>query len=134
VIFLYRFLSPGANSGSDLWKQDFQDGCQIASQVISCCASIPGGMDQLLAGAHLARLSLAKMDLQGEETRQGGGVDVQQPSVLEVKLIVPPVSALRSRVKQLLEEWPGNPLLEQLVAICGRLLGEHSTDEALSAS
>lgn len=85
---------------------------------------VPAAVDNMLAPAHLARLCLAKVDLAGQEARKGDLVDTQQPSVAEVKLIVAPVSALRSRVRQLLEDWPGNPLLEQLVAICGRLLGE----------
>lgn len=49
-------------------------------------------------------------------------VDVYQPVVEEVCLIEGPVSALRRRVRELLEEWPGNPLLAQLETIADRLL------------
>ena len=56
--------------------------------------------------------------------RRGDPVDVQRPSVAEARLVVGPVSALRARVHELLGEWPGNPLLEQLTTICKRLLGE----------
>ena len=48
---------------------------------------------------------------------------MQQPAVGELLLVREPVAALLARLRELLEDWPGNPMLEQLIAICSRLLG-----------
>ena len=48
---------------------------------------------------------------------------MQQPHVAEAALVKEPVTALTQRLGQLLLDWPENPLLEQLIALCSRLLG-----------
>jgi len=50
-------------------------------------------------------------------------VDLQCPVVEETALLVAPVRGVAARLVQLLEEWPEHPILSQLAAICGRLLG-----------
>lgn len=50
-------------------------------------------------------------------------VDVQGPVVAEAALLGPPLQSVAGRLAQLLDEWPGHPILSQLQAICGRLLG-----------
>ncbi len=44
-------------------------------------------------------------------------------SWLRWHLLEEPVSSMQQRVAHLLAEWPDNPLLMQLKAICQRLLG-----------
>ncbi|EFJ44763.1 hypothetical protein VOLCADRAFT_121252, partial [Volvox carteri f. nagariensis] len=51
-----------------------------------------------------------------------GGVDIQKPCVEEISLLQEPVSALESRLRGLLEEYPDHPLLVQLRAIALRVL------------
>ena len=52
---------------------------------------------------------------------------MQQPHVAEAALVKEPVTALTQRLRQLLMDWPENPLLEQLIALCNRLLGASPT-------
>ena len=56
-------------------------------------------------------------------------IDVQQPgaAVGEAALLMAPIAALQTRLHELLAEWPDNPLLTQLLAICDRIQGESST-------
>lgn len=53
----------------------------------------------------------------------GEALDIQQACVEEAALLQAPVSALRARLAQLLQEWPEHPVLLQLLAICDRLTG-----------
>ena len=53
----------------------------------------------------------------------GDAVDIQQACVEEAALLQGPVSALKARLNQLLQEWPEHPVLTQLLAICHRLTG-----------
>lgn len=50
-------------------------------------------------------------------------MDIQQACVEEAALLQGPVSALKGRLHQLLQEWPEHPVLDQLLAICHRLTG-----------
>ena len=50
-------------------------------------------------------------------------MDIQQACVEEAALLQGPVSALKKRLHQLLQDWPEHPVLEQLLAICHRLTG-----------
>ena len=50
-------------------------------------------------------------------------MDLQGPVVEEAALLAAPVRAVAARLAQLLADWPEHPILEQLAAICGRLLG-----------
>ena len=52
-----------------------------------------------------------------------GGVNVQETQLAEMGLLEEPVFSMGQRVANLLAEWPDNPLLMQLKAICQRLLG-----------
>eukprot|EP00798_Chlamydomonas_sp_ICE-L_P024875 gene24875-10536_t len=49
-------------------------------------------------------------------------IDVQVSCVEEVSLLQAPVTAVEIRLRELLEEFPTHPLLEQLLAICTRCL------------
>ncbi|GIL72549.1 hypothetical protein Vretifemale_2893, partial [Volvox reticuliferus] len=53
---------------------------------------------------------------------EDGGVDIQKPCVEEISLLQEPVSAMESRLRRLLEEYPDHPLLVQLRAIALRVL------------
>lgn len=63
----------------------------------------------------------------------GKAVDLQGPVVEETALLVAPVRGVAARLAQLLEEWPEHPILSQLAAICGRLLGGGLAVTVLSA-
>lgn len=80
-------------------------------------------MDEHLSGASLARVSVEANRLIVGPTPSGGDADVQQPCIGELQLLISPLKALQTRLRQLMDEWPENPLLEQLTAICGRLAG-----------
>ena len=56
----------------------------------------------------------------------GDAVDIQQACVQEAAILQGPVSALKGRLHQLLQEWPEHPVLVQLLAICHRLTGIHT--------
>lgn len=62
--------------------------------------------------------SVSHFDLMAEDA-----LDMQQPAMEEVPLMLGPVSAVALRLNTLLEEWPDHPLLQQLLAICQRLSG-----------
>ena len=42
----------------------------------------------------------------------------------EVGLLEEPLQAMQERLTQLLADWPENPILMQLLALCQRLAGE----------
>ena len=52
-------------------------------------------------------------------------VDVQRPwgAIGEAALVIGPLAALQRRLQELLAEWPDNPLLMQLLAVCSRIQG-----------
>ena len=50
-------------------------------------------------------------------------MDVQRPMPGEVALLQDPVTALRRRITELLQEWPEHPILAQLLTVSIRLLG-----------
>lgn len=63
----------------------------------------------------------------GRVTAVGAEVDLQKPAVEEARLLQAPVLDLRTRLAELLSEWPENANLIQLDAICSRLLGQRPT-------
>ena len=46
---------------------------------------------------------------------------LQDANPAELALVLEPLGVLLRRVGLLLEEWPENPILQQLVAICQRV-------------
>ena len=63
--------------------------------------------------------------LHGSSGASGAGavLDMQAAAVEETALLQGPVTACRTRLAALLQDWPDHPLLTQLLAICDRMLG-----------
>ncbi len=101
----------------------FIRGHKIALQLLSNIPAVLGDVDRQFAGANLYRLALEAGDLKAPPPAAGSAVDVQKPCIAELELVIGPVQILQGRLRELLQEWPDNPLLEQLIAICDRLLG-----------
>ena len=51
-------------------------------------------------------------------------MDVQRPVPGEAALLQGPVTAVRRRITELLQEWPEHPILAQLLTVSNRLLGK----------
>ena len=83
----------------------------------------PSDLDSKLCSANLCSLAIEASSLTASQAAGAALIDIQQPCMSELKLLVLPVTQLQTRLKELLDEWPENPLLDQLVAICDRLLG-----------
>lgn len=62
----------------------------------------------------------AKKARKGDARR--GEVDVTLPCVSEAALLLAPVGGVRSRLEELLAEWPEHPVLLQLHALCERII------------
>ena len=52
--------------------------------------------------------------------------DMEEPCGAETGLLDEPLQGLQGRLGQLLADWPDNPILTQLLALCARLAGEAS--------
>ena len=50
-------------------------------------------------------------------------VDMEKPCMPEVSLLDEPLQAMQDRLRQLLADWPENPILTQLLVLCQRLTG-----------
>ena len=53
-------------------------------------------------------------------------VDMAEACAAETGLLDEPLQGMQGRLGQLLADWPDNPILTQLLALCARLAGEHS--------
>ena len=89
----------------------------------------PAVLDRLSSAGSLARLAWEarqhKPALEGAAASSDAGpqsLDVFAPCLEEAVLANEPVGALRDRLRDLLAEWPENPLLTQLLMIADRLL------------
>lgn len=124
--FLYRMLEGGEGLESD-WEHCFQRCHQIALNALDTVRTPPQALDSALSATNLYAVALQARKLStaptlGEPSIEGA-LDVQKPCVIELEMLVTPVIALKTRLEELLDQWPQNPLLEQLTAICKRLLG-----------
>lgn len=116
-------LDPKQATESSPTAKGFLRGHKVALKLLSNAKMLPAEVDRQLAGANLHRLALEAGKLNTAASAAESLVDVQQPCTVELELLIAPVQALQVRLEELLLEWPDNPLLEQLVAICKRLIG-----------
>lgn len=122
-IFLFRLVA-GKAAEEAPWVENFRTRHHIAMRVLQELPRAPPGADTQLIAPNLCRLAIeSRQTANNPSAASDKSVDVQQPCVSELERLVHPVRDLQVRLAQLLEEWPENPLLEQLVAICNRLLG-----------
>ena len=124
-------LNAEAATDTSFAIKSFRRGHKLALKLLSSAKMLPAEVDRQLAGANLHRLALEAGDLSASATAAESTVDVQASSTPELELLIPPVQALQARLAELLEEWPDNPLLEQLKAICSRLLGMPLTEACM---
>ncbi|GLI68780.1 hypothetical protein VaNZ11_013272, partial [Volvox africanus] len=89
-----------------------------AEVVVADEGSRPAAKRVMVAGAASASRRRGGVIFGDED----GGVDIQKPCVEEISLLQEPVSAMESRLRGLLEEYPDHPLLVQLRAITLRIL------------
>lgn len=105
------------------WQAEFESSYDTAIRYVNLLSRQTTESESLLVPAHLLRVSLLHNSLTDKSDVLASSIDVQKPALSEVMMLRAPVSQLLSHLKALLQEWPENPLLEQLSAICRRLLG-----------
>ncbi|KAG0168625.1 AAA ATPase midasin [Apophysomyces sp. BC1034] len=83
-------------------------------------------LDQTCHAGHLRMTSLAIRRLESEDSFSMTSDDIydyyKNENVAEAKLVDPIVCRFKTRVAEILEQWPEHAVLQQLITICDRLL------------
>ncbi|KAK9809153.1 hypothetical protein WJX72_010301 [[Myrmecia] bisecta] len=133
IVNLHERIYSGAaasTSDADPWQRNLERAYDLGASLLGAAKEpLPAWLDEAAATGHLMRVCteqrrIAARATPAANTGKAGEmvVDMQQAAVEETALLQGPVTASRTRLLQLLEEWPDHPLLAQLLAICDRLL------------
>lgn len=120
---LCRMFGSSQSHDPSYWQEDFEQQYSISTGIISHLKTTDTELDSLLATSHLLKTSLLYAKMKGLSTNHTNSLDVQKEAVSEVRLLRTPVKELLKSLQILLKDWPENPLLDQLSAICRKLLG-----------
>ena len=115
------------STGDDAWADTFSRCHKLAMSLLDDMPDSPAGCNDQVSCAHLCRLAIEASKATRSQASDRTALDVQQPCTDELELLIAPITALLNRLRELLDQWPENPLLEQLTAICNRLLGMRHT-------
>ncbi|KAK9833665.1 hypothetical protein WJX74_002204 [Apatococcus lobatus] len=124
IVDLHDRIFTGKSVASpEPWHTGRRHCYQLAAKVLGQAhPPLPALLDGQTLLGHLLYLCQQATDLQTPSPSSAGEANVQEPQLAEMGLLEDPVNDMQSRVGYLLAEWPDNPLLLQLKAICQRLL------------
>lgn len=98
---------------------------RTASQVMESCGGyMHADINTTAAGGVIRQLISRISSLYPQNSPSAkGAIDVTSPCLQEKTRAVTAVSQLKLQINQLLDRFPGQPLLEQMLKICERILG-----------